>query len=445
MTTPEEPPPPPESEAPETSEEDVTVDEVTYRRRLLGMLSVATFFEGYDTFVISLVLPLVLGDLGGTESQAGVIRAIVGVGAVLGFLLAAQADRIGRRRLLLVTIVGYTAATVLTALSPNLAWLTVSQFLAQIFLAGEWAVAITMVVEEWPRDTRGRALGIVTSMNTLGGIFVGILAFLGLQNLGFDWRGFYLVGIVPLVVVGFARRGLRETRRFTDARTLESDRPLNRANIGEPWRPQYRRTLVAVGLLHLFRFSAVSAAAFWWPFYAQREVGMSLGTTGLYLAAAGVVGAGGFVVAGRVMDRWGRRPAFLLYCAGALVFGLALFQTHSPGLMLPFLCLAIFFGLGSAAITSAFATEFFPTYVRGRAAAWCRNAFEIPGGILGSLVVGVLGDHRTGPIGSIGDSMCLLLVVALVPALFLALRHIVETRRADLSRMDELALMEARL
>ena len=58
--------------------------------------------------------------------------------------------------------------------------------------------------------------------------------------------------------------------------------------------------------------------------------------------------------------------------------------------MLPVLCLAIFFGLGSVAITSAFATEPFPTYVRSRAAAWCRNAFEVPGGIVAPLVVGLL-------------------------------------------------------
>src|SRR5262249_14236255 len=115
-----------------------------YRRRLLGMLSVATFFEGYDTFVLALVLPQVLADFGGSESEAGVIRAIVGVGAVLGFLLAAQADRIGRRRLLLITIVGYTIGTFFTAISWSLVALTAAQFLAQVFLASEWAVAVTI-------------------------------------------------------------------------------------------------------------------------------------------------------------------------------------------------------------------------------------------------------------------------------------------------------------
>jgi MFS family permease len=184
----------------------------------------------------------------------------------------------------------------------------------------------------------------------------------------------------------------------------------------------------------------VSAAAFWWPYYAQQEVGMSLSLSGLYLAVAGMLGVAGFIVAGRLMDRWGRRPTFIVYMAATLVFGVWLFQVHSALTMLPLICLGIFFGLGSGCITSAFSTEFFPTYVRTRAAAWARNAFEIPGGIVGPLVVGLLGDHRTGPIGDIGDAMGVLLVATLIPVLFIAWRYIGETRGVDLVAMDEAAV-----
>jgi putative MFS transporter len=410
-----------------------------YRRKLLRLLAAATFFDGYDGFVIALILPLVLSDLGGSETQAGVIRAFVGAGAVVAFALAAQADRIGRRRLLLITIVGYTAGTALTAVSPNLTWLAGAQFGAQVFLAAEWAVAITIVVEEFPANERGRAIGIVTSMNTLGGIFVGVLAFVGLQNTPLDWRGFYVVGLVPLVLVFMARRGMLETERYAAVRTSEAASTLDNRSLSEPWRPSYRRNIMSVGLMHFFRFVALSAGVFWWPYYAQQEVGMSLSLSGLYLAVAGIVGAVGFIVGGRLMDRWGRRPAALLYGGTTLVFGVVLFQVHSALLMLPVLCIAIFFGLGSAAMTSAFSTEFFPTYVRSRAAAWCRNAFEIPGGIVGPLVVGYLGDHRTGPIGSIGEAMSVVFVATMIPMLFILWRYVSETRGLDLEALDEVA------
>jgi putative MFS transporter len=407
-----------------------------YRRRLLALLSAATFFEGYDNFVLAFVLSLVLGDLGGSEAQAGWIRAITGVGTVVAFVLAAQADRIGRRRLLLVTIVGYTLSAFTTALSPNLAFLTGAQFFAQVFLGAEWAVAITIVVEDFPSSERGRALGIVTSMNTLGGIFVGVLAFVGLQSTPLSWRAFYLVNIVPLALIAFARRGMLETERYGAVAADPASAHLDHTSVLEPWRPPYRRLVLAVGLLTFFRFAAVSAGAFWWAYYAQQEVGMSISLSGLYLAAAGVLGAVGFVVAGRLMDRFGRLPVFQAYMVGTLAFGTWLFQIRSPGLMLPVLCLAIFFGLGSVAVTSAFSTEPFPTYVRSRAAAWCRNAFEVPGAIVAPLFVGILGDHVSGPIGSIGDSMSLATVALIPPAMFLAWRYVPETRGSDLAAID---------
>lgn len=407
-----------------------------YRRKLLLLLSSATFFEGYDNFVLSFVLALVLVDLGGTEAEAGWIRALVGLGAVVAFLLSAQADRIGRRRLLLITIVGYTVSAALTAVSPNLAWLAAAQFTAQVFLGAEWAVAVTIVVEDFPPHERGRALGIVTSMNTLGGILVGLLAFVGLQSTPLGWRGFFVVGLIPLVLIAIGRRSMRETERYEAVRADPSSERLNHTSLWEPWKREYRSDVLAVGLLTFFRHAAVAAAAFWWAYYAQQEVGMSVSLSGLYLAAAGVLGAVGFVVAGRLMDRFGRRPTFVAYMLGTLAFGTWLFQVRSAALMLPVLCAAIFFGLGSVAVTSAFSTELFPTYVRSRAAAWCRNAFEVGGGIVGPLVVGLLGDHVSGPVGSIGDAMSLTIVALVPPTIFLALRHVPETMDEDLVALD---------
>ncbi|HEY7477961.1 MAG TPA: MFS transporter [Actinomycetota bacterium] len=413
-----------------------------YRRKLLVLLSSATFFEGYDNFVLAFVLALVLGDLGGSESDAGWIRAVTLLGAIPAFLLSAQADRIGRKRLLLITILGYTIAAALTAGAPNLAWLTGSQFLAQVFLGAEWAVAITIVVEEFPRRHRGRALGIVTSMNTLGGIFVGVLAFAGLASTPLGWRAFYVVALLPLILIAIGRRGLRETERFEAVRDDARSARLDHTSLLEPWRPEFRTAVLAVGLVTFFRFFGVSAGAFWWAYYAQQEVGMSVSTSGLYLAAAGLVGAAGFIVGGRLMDRIGRKRAFLLYLAGALVFGTWTFQVTDELLMLPVLCAGIFFSLGSVAMTSAFSTEPFPTYVRSRASAWCRNAFEIPGGVLGALVVGSLGDHVDGPVGSIGDAMSLVTIATLPAAMLVAWRFVPETNGEDMVAMDEGAVAQ---
>src|SRR5207247_7886027 len=105
-------------------------------------------------------------------------------------------------------------------------------------------------VEEFPHEHRGRALGAVTAMSTLGGIFVGVLAFAGLQDTPLDWRAFYLVGIIPLVVVAIGRRNLLETRRFDALKRVDVNSRLDTASMGEPWRPEFRRNLIAVGFMH---------------------------------------------------------------------------------------------------------------------------------------------------------------------------------------------------
>jgi len=407
-----------------------------YRRRLLGLVSTAGFFEGYDSFVLAFVTASILRDLDVAVRHGGLLKGIVEVGAVLAFFLATQVDRFGRRRLLLITITGYTACTFLTAFAPGLAFLAGIQLLARTFSGAEGAIATTMVVEEFPAEERGRAIGILASMGTVATIAVGLLGRAGLGDTALGWRAYYLVGIVPLLLVAWARRGIRETALYSRVRAVASDEGLNQTSLLEPWRPPFRRTLLAVGGLHFFRNLATASAVSWFAFYAEDEVGLSEGTTGLYLAVGAAVGVLGFLLGGWLMDRIGRRPAFVLYTTLAAVFGVVLFQTGQPLLVVVALSGAIFFGLGSGSMTNAFASEPFPTYVRGRAATWCRNFFEIPGGILGPILVGFLGDPDTGSLGGVGNAMTLIFALTVIPVLVIAWRFTPETRGLDLGRLD---------
>jgi len=278
-------------------------------------------------------------------------------------VLLPLADRVGRRPILAITILGYTAATVATAFSRGVFDFAAYQFVARIFLGAEYALAAIVLVETLPAERRGRALGLVSSMSAFGQAGAGI-GFLVVVAMGASWRSLYLVGIVPLILVARARR---ET-------TFASFLVLN----------EWKWNLKSINPTYVLVW---------------------------------VVAVSGFFVAGRLMDAVGRRPTAIAFLAGASVAGLIAFhQGTTPGRVLG-LGLVIFFLTGSTPCVAAYATELFPPESRGRAGAVLRVA-NIAGAGVAPALTGLLSDH----VGGVGPALSLvglsyMLAAAVVGAL----------------------------
>ena len=413
-----------------------------YLRMLLVLLVSCSFFEGYDGSILSLLLPNIQSTFRVSEAVLGLTRIPIELGLFVAFFIARLSDRVGRRPMLLWSVVGYTVFTALTAISWNIWSFAAFQFGSRIFLGAEYAVAVTMIVEEFPAERRARALGVLLTFGALGTIAVAVPLFLGLQDGPLEWRAFYIIGLVPLVGLSFYRRRIKETIRFTETRR----RKVEAAQLGavdgvalatqeapflEPWRPRYRRNLVLVGLVHMLRSIPLFGSTAWWAFYAERERGFSTTEVSIFIAFAYGLGCLGYYVCGRAMERYGRRPTAVIYMLGGIGFSVLLFQVDSKLISFFSLGLAVFFGLGMGPVMSAFATELFPTEIRGQAAAWVRNIFEIAGYVLGPALVGILGDHGTGLIGNIGDTVSLMMVLQ-IPAVYLVWKFMPETKGIEL-------------
>ncbi|MDQ1397562.1 MAG: transporter, putative metabolite:H+ symporter, partial [Acidimicrobiaceae bacterium] len=239
------------------------------------------------------------------------------------------------------------------------------------------------------------------------------------------------------VVLSFYRRRLRETRRFLEEQQRRADGAVTEeVSFLEPWKPAYRRNLVLVGLMHMLRSIPLFGSTAWWAFYAERERGFTAVQVAIFIIAAYGIGCVGYYVCGRAMERFGRRPTAMVYFAGGILFSVVLFQVSDKVVSFFALMLAVGFGLGMGPVMSAFATELFPTEIRGQAAAWVRNWFEIAGYIFGPALVGILGDHATGAIGNIGDTVTLLMVLQ-IPTLWLVWRYMPETKGMELEDIAE--------
>src|SRR3954468_9599818 len=414
-----------------------------YLRLLLILLISATFFEGYDSSILALLLPNIQASFHASEALLGLTRIPIELGLFVAFFLARQSDRVGRKPLLLWSVVGYTVFAALTALSWNIWAFTFFQFGSRVFLGAEFSVAITMVVEEFPVARRARALGTLLTFEGLGTIMVAILLGLGLQNGRLDWRAFFLVGIVPLVVLTFLRRRMQETERFVEEqkRREQGKRTLSTPFLAA-WASPYRRNLVLVGMVYMMRSIPFFGATAWWAFYAERERGFTETQVAIYILVAYGIGCVGYYICGRLMERIGRRPTAMIYFLGGVIASVILFQTSDRVVSFFALMLAVGFGLGVQPVLSAFGTELFPTEIRGQAAAWVRNWFEIAGYVFGPALVGILGDHSTGAIGNIGDTVTFLMLMQ-IPAIYLVWRYMPETKGKELEEIQEESLVTA--
>ncbi|HZP46724.1 MAG TPA: MFS transporter, partial [Candidatus Binataceae bacterium] len=125
---------------------------------LLAMLLPATIFEGYDITIFHLCTPDIARSFHLSDALVGTIAAIVRAGGLMSFFVVTLADTWGRKRVLANTVLAYALLTLLTGLSRGVLSFVICQTTAQVFLAAEFGLAVTVITEEFPDAARGRAV-----------------------------------------------------------------------------------------------------------------------------------------------------------------------------------------------------------------------------------------------------------------------------------------------
>jgi putative MFS transporter len=354
-----------------------------YQKRLFVFLSVANFFEGYDFFAISQLLPSIRESYGLSEQQGTWLISLINFGTILAFLLIRRADRWGRRQVLAVTIAGYALFTFLSAWAPNATSFGLLQMVARIFLIGEWATSMVVAAEEYPAERRGMVIGVVSASGGLGSIIcAGVVPLLLKTPLG--WRTVYLVGVVPLLLVMYARRGLRETERFTAA---AATRPAA-ASLFEILRGPHRRRVLELGAIWFLSYICTQNAVTFWKEFALKERHLTQGQTGLIISVAAVVSMPLVFFAGKMLDAIGRRRGAVVIYAAAILGVLGGYTFWGVVPLLVSMTVGIFGINAVLTVLNTFMTELFPTEVRGNAVAWSNNLIGRIGYVLSPLAIG---------------------------------------------------------
>jgi MFS transporter, putative metabolite:H+ symporter len=378
--------PPPPREAPVST----TRPKLTpYQRRLFVFLGVATFFEGYDMVALTQILPHLRVDMGLEKQVATTLVGVINFGTLLAYLLVRKADTWGRRRVLTVTIVGYTLFTLLSGLAPNVWWFAVAQMLARIFLIGEWAISMVIAAEEFPADRRGFVIGIIQAFSTFGGVVCAALVPV-LVSTPWGWRTVYFVGVLPLLILAYARRGLRESERFTEqaARTAGAPPVPLMEELLLVFRTPYWRRTVQLGVIWLLAYIASHNAVTFWKDWALTERGLSDAHAARLIAVGAIAAMPLVFYVGKVNDWLGRRPGAVI--VGVLcALGLVGSFTAPTGILLQAsVVLGIFATSAFLPVLNAYTTELFPTHLRGSAYAWSNTIIGRLGYVLSPFALG---------------------------------------------------------
>jgi putative MFS transporter len=383
--------------------------------RLLGLLGMASFFEGYDFNIITVALEPIRHTFGIDQATASAWIALVYLGAVPAAVAARRADRHGRRRTLLWAIVGYTVATAATAAAPNVGSFVAFQFTARFFLVVQAAIIWTIIAEELPAAARGFGFGWLAMLSALGTGWSAILWGAVLSPLHASWRWLYVAALPVLLVVLRLQRSLGETARYraVAATTL----------VGRRWTtilsPPHRRRLVLLCSVGVLANLATQATVYVVDFM-ETEHHLSASVSSLTLVASGALAIPVLLLAGSLSDRVGRKPVLCSFL-GVLVVGLyCFFHLAHSGLEL-FVSLAlVYVGVfGSWPTGSGFGAELFPTELRAFGNSFANGARYVGQSasffVAGALMAGTADLPTAVLVLSAGPILAAMLIAAFFP------------------------------
>ena len=346
------------------------------QRRALGAACLGWMLDSFDVNLYALVLASVMADLAIAKPTAGLIGSFTLVAAAVGgILFGVAADRWGRTRALIGSILIYSVFTGLCGLAQTAWHLMVFRALLGIGMGGEWASGAALVSETWPAEHRGKALGVVQSSWAVGYAAAAVMTQVVLPLWG--WRAVFFIGVLPALATAWVLRRVEEPEIWRQGKADTAAAPAAGSRFGDIFRGPMLRLTIFVTLMNACTLFAYWGFTQWVPAYLELPVaqgGRGLAHYKTLLLVAMNVGMWfGYVTFGFISDRMGRKRTYVMYVLGAAVFVMAYGITRHPIALLLLGPLTGFFGAGYFSGFGAVTAEIYPTAIRATAQGFTYN------------------------------------------------------------------------
>ena len=279
------------------------------QRRSLVAGGLGWMLDAMDVMLYSMVLVHLMRDLGMDKGTAGLLNSLTLLASAAGGLLFGFfADRVGRTRALMVSILVYSLASGACGLSTSILQLAMFRFVLGLGMGGEWTTGAALIAETWPAEHRGKALGLMQSTWAIGEMIAAGVVALVLPTFG--WRAVFFVGVLPALVVFWIRRDVPESEIW-----LAPAQAGGAGSVRVLWRKDLRRNGVLATAMNACGMFGYWGLFTWIPAYLSLPVeqggrGLDLMKTTAWLVIMGVGQVAG-VRSVRLLRRFGRAPAQL--------------------------------------------------------------------------------------------------------------------------------------
>jgi MFS family permease len=322
--------------------------------------------DAMDVTLYSLVLAVLIREFSMDTRTAGFLNSLTLIASAIGGLLfGVVADRFGRTKSLMLSILVYSVSSAACGFSHSISQLAVFRFILGLGMGGEWTTGAALIAETWRAEHRGKALGIMQSAYAIGEAIAALVVVVVLPNFG--WRAVFFVGVIPALLVLWIRRTVPEPALWRERASRKERGSLRRLLDKDVFRNGLLAT--TMNACSMFGYWGLF---FWIPAYlslapSQGGRGLSLAKTTSFFLVLCFGKWLGYALFGFFADAFGRRKPYFVYLLMAALMVPLYGTARSAFWLLVLGPIVAFFGTGFFSGYAAIASEIFPGEIRAAA------------------------------------------------------------------------------